>query len=419
MASLPTPKSELIHSLQSRGFLYQCTDIAELDKRAASGPITAYCGYDATAESLHIGNLMTIMVLRWIQKTGHRPIALLGGGTTKVGDPSGKDETRKLLDDKAIRSNAASFKNTLQALLTFDESENKALIANNADWLDSLSYISFLRDVGRHFTVNRMLTMDSVKLRLDREQPLTFLEFNYMVLQSYDFVELNKRYDCTLQVGGSDQWGNIVTGVDLGRRMANAELFGLTCPLITTSSGAKMGKTANGAVWLKAAKMSPYDYFQYWRNTEDMDVGRFLKLFTYLPLDEIDRLAALKGGEINVAKKRLAFEATSILHGPKAAKAALETAEKTFESGELGEDLPRLEVPSSQMADGVTIVDLLTNAGLCKSKGEARRLIKGGGAKINDERIEDETYTLKESDTVSGSAKISAGKKHHAVVLIV
>ncbi len=418
MASMPTPKSDLIQTLQSRGFLYQCTDTEELDKRAAKTSITAYCGYDATADSLHIGHLLTLMMLRWMQATGHRPIALLGGGTTKVGDPSGKDETRQLLDDASIQSNISVITHTFQSLLEFGNGKTDAILVNNVEWLESLEYIPFLRDIGRHFTINRMLTMDSVKLRLDREQPLTFLEFNYMVLQSYDFVELYKRYDCTLQIGGSDQWGNIVTGVDLGRRMTNAELFGLTCPLITTSSGAKMGKTADGAVWLSADKMSAYDYFQYWRNTEDADVDRFLKLFTDLPLDEIDRLSALKGSEINEAKKSLAYEATRLLHGETAAQAALETAEKTFEGGGLGEDLPRLELTLADVSEGVSIVDLLTRLGLCKSNGEARRLIRGGGAKINDQPIDDDSYVLTEKDVASGQAKVSAGKKRHAVVVV-
>ena len=417
MATASTPKSDLIEILQSRGFLYQCTDTEKLDDMAANQVVTAYCGYDATGDSLHIGNLLTIMMLRWVQKTGHRPIALIGGGTTKVGDPSGKDDTRQLLDNKTIEDNIAKIQNTFEKFLNFGDGPHDAILMNNADWLESLDYISFLRDIGRHFTINRMLTMDSVKLRLEREQPLTFLEFNYMVLQSYDFVELYKRHDCRLQIGGSDQWGNIVNGVDLGRRMADAELFGLTCPLITNSSGAKMGKTASGSVWLNAERLAPYEYFQFWRNTEDPDVGRFLKLFTELPLDETERLSTLKGGEINDAKKTLAFKATRLLHGDDAATQALSTAESTFEAGGLGGDLPRIEVSSQDLSKGVPLVDLLNKAELCESKGGARRLIRGGGAKLNDDRIDDESYVLKASDLKDGEAKLSAGKKRHAVIV--
>ena len=417
MAKAPSPNSDLIEVLQSRGFLYQCTDTETLDDMANSQVITAYCGYDATGDSLHIGNLLSIMMLRWVQKTGHRPIALIGGGTTKVGDPSGKDDTRQLLDNETIKGNVAKIQSTFEKFLHFGDGQQDAILVNNADWLESLDYISFLRDVGQHFTINRMLTMDSVKLRLEREQPLTFLEFNYMVLQSYDFVELFKRYNCRLQIGGSDQWGNIVNGVDLGRRMTDAELFGLTCPLITNSSGAKMGKTASGSVWLNAERLPPYEYFQFWRNTEDPDVGRFLKLFTELPLDEVERLASLKGGEINDAKKTLAYEATRLLHGDDAATQALNTAKSTFEAGGLGDDLPRIEVLSQDLSEGIALVDLLVKSQLCESKGEARRLIRGGGAKINDDRIDDESYVFSAPDLRNGEAKLSAGKKRHAVIV--
>ncbi len=416
MTSSPAVTSDLLRVLQERGFIHQCTDMEELDRAAAAGAVTAYNGFDATADSLHVGHLLPIMLLRWMQKTGHQPIALLGGGTTKVGDPSGKDETRQLLDEQAIASNITEIEKTFAKFLDFGGGEQDAVLVNNADWLDDLQYIPFLRDVGRHFTINRMLTMDSVKLRLDREQPLTFLEFNYMILQSYDFVELHKRYGCTLQTGGSDQWGNIVNGVELGRRMTNASLFGLTCPLLTTASGAKMGKTANGAVWLNENRVSPYEYYQYWRNTEDPDVGRFLRLFTELPVDEIVKLEALQGAEINDAKKRLAFETTKLLHGKAAADEAERTALETFEQGAAGADLPRVAISSTDLDAGFTIVDALTQAGLCKSKGEARRLVAGGGARLNDNKISDETTALTADTFSAGDVKISAGKKKHAIV---
>jgi len=407
-------KSELIEVLTSRGFLHQCTDLEGLDAKAAAGPISGYIGFDATADSLHVGHLVQIMTLRWMQKTGHRPVALMGGGTTKVGDPSGRDETRKLLDDAAIAANIASIRVAFDRFLTFGP--DGALLLNNADWLDGLQYIPFLRDIGRHFTINRMLTMDSVKLRLEREQPLTFLEFNYMILQGYDFVELYRRHGVTLQLGGSDQWGNIIQGVDLGRRIAEAELFGFTCPLITTASGAKMGKTAAGAVWLKAERFSPYDYFQFWRNTDDADVGKFLKLFTDLPLGEIARLEALAGTEINEAKKILAHETTRLLHGEDAARDAAETARRTFEQGGIGDDLPTVEMPAADFGDGLPAWSLFHKAGLAPSNGEARRLIRGGGAKINDEKVDDENATVAASVAVDGIIKLSAGKKRHALV---
>ena len=419
MTSNPAVKSELLHVLQERGFIHQCTDFEELDGAAVSGVVSAYNGFDATADSLHVGHLLPIMLLRWIQKTGHRPIALIGGGTTKVGDPSGKDETRQLLDEQAIASNISAIEKTFDTFLEFQGGENKAILVNNADWLDDLKYIPFLRDVGRHFTINRMLTMDSVKLRLDREQPLTFLEFNYMILQSYDFVELHKRYGCTLQTGGSDQWGNIVNGVELGRRMTNAALFGLTCPLLTTSSGAKMGKTASGAVWLSEKRVSPYEYYQYWRNTEDPDVGRFLRLFTELPVEEIAKLEDLKGAEINDAKKRLAFETTKLLHGQAAAEEAERTALETFEHGAAGADLPRVVITKDDLEKGLTVVDALIQSGLCKSKGEARRLITGGGARLNDEKVSDENAFIAGGDFASNNAKLSAGKKKHAIVELI
>lgn len=412
-------KSELIQTLSSRGYLHQCTELEALDEKAASGIVTGYIGFDATADSLHVGSLLPIMMLRWMQKTGHRPIALMGGGTTKIGDPSGKEEARQLLDDATIGANIASIRTIFDKFLTFGDGPRDAILANNADWLDGLQYISFLREIGRHFTINRMLTMDSVKLRLDREQPLTFLEFNYMILQGYDFVELNKRYGCTLQLGGSDQWGNIIQGVDLGRRINDAQLFGFTCPLITTASGAKMGKTAAGAVWLKAERVAPYGYYQYWRNTEDADVGRFLKLFTELSLDEIAKLEALQGAEINEAKKVLAFEATKILHGLAAATEAAETAKRTFEQGGIGDDLPTVEVPAAEMTAGIPIWGLLTRAGLATSNSEARRLIRGGGVKLNDAKVEDENLVVNTASAVDGIVKLAAGKKRIALVRVV
>jgi tyrosyl-tRNA synthetase len=410
-------KSEFINTLVERGFLHQCTDIETLDKRAVDGTITAYVGYDATADSLHIGNLVSIMMLHWLQQTGHRPIVLMGGGTTKVGDPSGKDETRQLLDDEKIGANIASIRETFTSFLTFGDGNTDAIMVNNADWLDALAYIPFLRDIGRHFTINRMLTFDSVKMRLDREQPLTFLEFNYMILQAYDFAELAKRHDCALQMGGSDQWGNIVNGIDLGRRVAKKELFGLTTPLITTASGAKMGKTAAGAVWLRPERYSPYDYWQFWRNTEDADVGRFLKLFTNLPLDEITRLEALAGAEINEAKKILANAATAILHGADAARIAAETAEKTFETGATAEGLPTTDIPRTELGAGIALFATLARAGLASSNSEARRLIKGGGARVNDVAIQDEMFEINASAiNDDGVIKLSAGKKRHALI---
>ncbi|PWC96788.1 tyrosine--tRNA ligase [Azospirillum sp. TSO5] len=413
------PSSEFLRTLQERGFIHQCTDLATLDERAAKGPIVAYIGFDCTADSLHVGSLLPIMMLRWLQKTGHKPIVLMGGGTTKIGDPSGKDEARQLLTDEVIGNNMAGIKRIFGRYLTFGDGPTDAVMANNADWLDELKYIPLLRDIGRHFTINRMLSFESVKLRLDREQPLTFLEFNYMILQAYDFVELKRRYGCTLQMGGSDQWGNIVNGVELGRRTDGAELFGLTTPLLTTSSGAKMGKTAAGAVWLTADKLSSYDFWQYWRNTEDADVGRFLRLYTELPLDEVARLESLQGAEINEAKKILANEVTRLAHGEEAALEAAETARRAFEEGAAAEGLPSIEVSRADLEAGLPVVDLLVSAGLAASKGEARRLIKGGGAKLNDGPIADEAAKATAADlNADGVVKLSAGKKRHALVKV-
>jgi tyrosyl-tRNA synthetase len=411
-------RSDLLNVLSERGFIHQLTDAAALDARAATGKITAYTGFDATADSLHIGSLVQIMMLHWLQKTGHRPIVLMGGGTTKVGDPSGKDESRQLLSNETIAANIDGIRKNFEPFVTFGDQGNDAILSNNADWLDKLEYISFLRDVGRHFTINRMLTFDSVKMRLDREQPLTFLEFNYMILQAYDFAELARRHDCVLQMGGSDQWGNIVNGIDLGRRVGDFELFGLTTPLITTASGAKMGKTAAGAVWLAPDRVSPYDYWQFWRNTDDADVGRFLKLFTVLPLDEIARLQALQGAEINEAKKVLAFETTAMLHGKEAATEAAETARRTFEEGEAAEGLPHHPVDPAALAAGIPLYAILAEAGLAASSGEGRRLIKGGGARINDEPVTDEQRRLTNADLRDGAIKLSAGKKRHVLLTI-
>ena len=417
---MTTLTSDFLRTLQDRGFIHQCTDLAGLDARAAKGPIIAYIGFDCTADSLHVGSLLPIMMLRWLQKTGHKPIVLMGGGTTKIGDPSGKDEARQLLTDEAISANMAGIRRIFGQYLTFGDGPTDAVMVNNGDWLDGLKYIPLLRDVGRHFTINRMLTFDSVKLRLDREQPLTFLEFNYMILQAYDFVELFRRRQCVLQMGGSDQWGNIINGVELGRRTDGAELFGLTTPLLTTSSGAKMGKTAAGAVWLTADKLSPYDFWQYWRNTEDADVGRFLRLYTELPLDEVARLESLQGAEINEAKKVLAFEATKLAHGAEAATEAAETARRTFEQGAAAEGLPTIDVPRAELEAGLPVVDLLVSAGLAASKGEARRLIKGAGAKMNDAAIPDEAAKATAADlNADGVIKLSAGKKRHALVRVV
>jgi tyrosyl-tRNA synthetase len=402
-------KSDFLAVLAERGFIHQVSEPDILDARAKAGTITAYIGFDCTAASLHVGSLLPIMMLYWLQQTGHRPIALMGGGTTRVGDPSGKDETRRVLTDEAINENLKGIRAIFSKFLKFEGSGGNAVMSNNADWLNKLNYIDFLRDVGRHFSVNRMLAFDSVKLRLDRQQELSFLEFNYMVLQAYDFVELKKRYDCILQMGGSDQWGNIVNGIDLGRRMLNAQLFALTAPLITTSSGAKMGKTAAGAVWLDADLVSPYDYWQYWRNTEDGDVARFLKLFTVLPLDEIARLADLRGNEINDAKKVLATEATALVHGRNAADEAAETARKTFEEG-----APAQTLPTVGIENGIGILNAAVATGAVSSTSEARRLIKSGGIRLNGTVVEDEKTVLTASNaTPEGVHILSFGKKRH------
>jgi tyrosyl-tRNA synthetase len=410
-------KSEFMRVVHERGMVHQCSDAARLDELLATGVRTAYIGFDCTADSLHVGHLLQIMLLRWWQKCGHKPITLMGGGTTKVGDPSGKDETRQLLRVEQIDANMASIQRSFSNYLAFGEGPTDALMANNADWLDTLLYIPLLRDVGRHFSVNRMLTMDSVRLRLERDQPLSFLEFNYMILQSYDYVELFRRHDCILQMGGSDQWGNIVMGADLGRRMANAELFALTSPLLATASGAKMGKSASGAVWLNPERLSPYDFWQYWRNTEDADVGRFLRLFTELPLDEVARLEALEGQEINEAKKILATEVTRLAHGTAAAEKAAETARRTFEEGTRADTLPTVDVARARLAAGIAAFELLHEAGLAESRNAARKLIKGGGARLNDAPIESDTAPIGESDLDgSGTLKLSAGRKRHVLV---
>jgi tyrosyl-tRNA synthetase len=410
-------KSDLLRTLSERGFIHQISDPEGLDAQAAAGPITAYIGFDCTAASFHVGNLVSITMLRWLQKTGHRPIALMGGGTTRVGDPSGKDDVRKLLSYEEIEANKQSLRQTFARFLTFGEGPREAIMVDNAEWLAPLNYIDFLREVGRYFSVNRMLTMDSVKLRLEREHELTFLEFNYMVLQAYDFTELARRYGCTLQLGGSDQWGNIVNGIDLGRRMGLPQLYALTSPLITTSSGAKMGKTASGAVWLNADRLSPYEYWQFWRNTEDADVERFLKLFTELPLDEVARLAALKGAEVNEAKKVLATEATALLHGREAADAASEAARTTFEQGGIGDVLPTVEIARSELAAGVGIAALFVRAGLAGSNGEVRRAVANNALSVNDKRVSDASATVTDADlNADGVIKLSHGRKKHVLV---
>ncbi len=410
-------KSDFLRILTERGFVHQCSDGSSLDTLAAKGKVVAYVGYDCTAPSLHVGSLISIMMLHWLQKTGGKPIVLMGSGTTRVGDPSGKDETRRILTTEQIEANKEGMRQAFSKFLKFGTGKTDALMSDNAEWLVPLNYIAFLRDVGRHFSVNRMLAMDSAKLRLDREQELSFIEFNYMLLQAYDFVELARRTGCNLQMGGSDQWGNIVNGIDLGRRMGTDQLYGLTCPLLTTASGAKMGKTASGAVWLNEAQLSAYDYWQYWRNTEDADVERFLKLFTTLPLNEIEKLSALGGAEINEAKKVLATEATALLHGREKAEAASETARKTFEQGALTQDLPTLQVSKAELEIGIGVLTAFVQAGLVKSNGEARRQIKGGGLKVNDTTVADEKVQLTAADLVEGDViKLSFGKKKHVLL---
>jgi tyrosyl-tRNA synthetase len=401
--------SDLLKLLDERGYIHQLTDAAGLDSLAQKGPVTGYIGFDATAPSLHVGNLVSIMLLRRMQQAGHRPVVLMGGGTTKVGDPSGKDEGRQLLTHETIAANIASIRKNFEPFLDFNDGPTGAILLNNAEWLDGLEYLPFLRDVGRHFTINRMLTFDSVRLRLDREQPLTFLEFNYMILQAYDFLELSRRAGCRLQLGGSDQWGNIVNGIELARRTEGTELFGVTTPLITTADGAKMGKTANGAVWLGAEQLSPYDYWQFWRNSADADVGKFLRLFTDIPLDEIRRLEILPGAEINQAKIVLADAATAMLHGPQAAQAAGETAKATFEQGGTGEDLPTLATGGS-----ISILAALTGLGFCASNGEAKRKIAEGAVRLNDQAVTDPGQVIE----VSGDpVKLSLGKKRHGLLI--
>ncbi len=411
------PTADFLHEATARGFVHQCTDTEGLDAALRAAVVSGYIGFDCTADSLHVGSLVQIMLLRLMQRHGHRPVVLMGGGTTRIGDPSGKDESRQLLSDAQINANMAGIRKVFAPFLSFGDGPTGAIMVNNADWLDALGYIPLLRDIGVHFTINRMLTFDSVKLRLDREQPLTFLEFNYMILQSYDFRELSRRFGVSLQMGGSDQWGNIVSGVDLTRRTDSRQVFGLTTPLLTTASGAKMGKTAQGAVWLTADRLSPYDYWQFWRNTEDADAGRFLRLFTELPLAEAARLAALGGAEINEAKKILATEATALAHGRAAAEAAAETARRAFEEGAAADTLPSITYPAADLDEaGILAARLFVEAGLAASLSEARRLIRGGGARVNDVPIKDEAQMIGLSDARDGAIKLSAGKKQHKLV---
>jgi tyrosyl-tRNA synthetase len=415
-------QSDFLQTLEERGYIHQCSDVAGLDRLGRDGAVIGYVGYDCTAASLHVGHLISIMMLAWLQKTGGKPIALMGGGTTRVGDPSGKDETRRILPIETIESNKEAIKGVFARFLQFGADgadgagATAALMLDNAEWLAPLNYIEFLRDVGRHFSVNRMLTMDSAKLRLERDQELSFIEFNYMLLQAYDFVEQAKRYGCNLQMGGSDQWGNIVTGIDLGRRMGTHQLYALTCPLLTTAAGAKMGKTAAGAVWLNKEMLGVYDYWQFWRNTEDGDVERFLKLFTFLALPEIAKLAALKGAEINEAKKVLATEATALLHGRDAAAAAAKTAEETFEQGTTSQGLPTVEIVTAELAAGLGVLSAFVKAGLVKSNGEARRQIEGGGLRVNDTPVRDANAKLSGADLADGRIKLSLGRKRHVLL---
>jgi len=410
--------SQFLNTLADRGFIHQISDAAGLDALAAKSEVVAYIGYDCTAPSLHVGHLLSIMMLHWLQQTGNKPVVLMGGGTTRVGDPSGRDETRKILTYEQIDTNKAAIRTTFDKFLRFGAGKSDAVMADNAEWLTKLNYIEMLRDIGRHFSINRMLTMDSVRMRLEREQELSFIEFNYMILQSYDFVELSRRHGCNLQMGGSDQWGNIVNGIDLGRRMGTHQLYALTCPLLTTASGAKMGKTAAGAVWLNADMLSPYDYWQFWRNTEDGDVVRFLKLFTTLPLAEIDKLATLKGSEINEAKKVLANEATALMHGRAAADAAELTARKTFEEGALAESLPTIEIARADLDKGLGVLTAFAEkAGLVASNGDARRQIKAGGLRVNDAPVDNEKMLLTAADlTPEGVIKLSLGRKKHILL---
>ena len=409
--------SDFMRVLKERGFIYQCTEEPALDALATKGHLSAYIGFDCTADSLHVGSLVQIMMLRWLQNTGHRPIVLLGGGTTKIGDPSGRDESRSLLSEDAIVANKNGIRRSFDRFLAFGDGPTDALLVDNADWLDGLGYIPLLRDIGAHFSINRMLKFESVRRRLERDQPLSFLEFNYMILQAYDFLELSRREDCRLQMGGSDQWGNIVNGVELARRIDRRQVFGLTSPLITVASGTKMGKTAQGAVWLNAERLSAYDYWQYWRNTDDADVDLFLRLFTELPLDEIKRHKRLKGAELNESKKLLANEATKLCHGPEAAASSAETAHRTFELQVSGDDLRTKEIPIGDIEAGYNANTALVTVGLCKSRSEARRLIRGGGVRINGKLIDDPWYVIRTDDIgADGRIKLSAGKKRHALI---
>ncbi|WP_068116956.1 tyrosine--tRNA ligase [Tropicimonas marinistellae] len=411
------PKSDFIAVMIERGFMADCTDMQGLDEAMCAGVVPAYIGFDATAKSLHVGSLIQIMMLRWLQKTGHKPITLMGGGTTKVGDPSFRAEERPLLTPDQIEANIAGIKQVFSAYVTYDDSATGALMINNAEWLDELNYLDFLRDIGRHFSVNRMLSFESVKSRLDREQSLSFLEFNYMILQAYDFLELNRRYGCALQMGGSDQWGNIVNGIDLTRRVLDQEIYGLTSPLLTTSDGKKMGKSLSGAVWLNGDMLSPYEFWQFWRNTTDADTGRFLKLYTELPVEECDRLGALEGSEINAAKILLANEVTTLLHGAEAAAAVEATAREVFEKGGVGDDLPTLELTTDDVADGISVVQLIVRSGLAKSGKEAKRLIADNGARIDDAPLTDAGLML-DAAALASPVKLSAGKKRHALVTL-
>jgi tyrosyl-tRNA synthetase len=410
-------KSDFLKTLLERGYIHQCSDYEGLDALAAKGDVVAYVGYDCTARSLHIGSLISIMMLSWLQKTGNKPIALMGGGTTRVGDPSGRDETRRILSLEDIENNKHGIQGVFDKVIRFGANRTDALMVDNAEWLTQLNYIEMLRDIGRHFSVNRMMSMDSVRMRLEREQELSFIEFNYMILQAYDFTELARRYGCNLQMGGSDQWGNIVTGIDLGRRMGTPQLYALTCPLLTTASGAKMGKTASGAVWLNADMLSAYDYWQFWRNTEDADVAKFLRLFTFMPLDEIARLEALSGAEINEAKKILATQATALMHGREAAEMAAETARTTFEAGGTAADLPSISIPAAELQAGLGVLNAFVRAGLVASNGEARRQVQSGGLRINDVVVSDIGQILTEANaTEAGAIKLSFGKKKHVLI---
>ena len=412
------PKSDFLRILGERGFIQDCTDYQGLDERLLSGVVPAYIGFDCTATSLHVGSMVQIMMLRWLQKTGHKPVTLMGGGTTRIGDPSGKDEARQLLTDEKIQENMDGIRKVFSAFLTFGDGATDAVMLNNNDWLADLNYIEFLRDYGRHFSVNRMLSFDSVKLRLDREQPLSFLEFNYMLLQAYDFMEMNRRIGVSLQMGGSDQWGNIVNGIDLSRRVNGAEVYGITTPLLTKSDGSKMGKSASGAVWLNEDMLPAYDFWQFWRNTSDADTGKFLKLFTELPMDEIARLEALEGAELNEAKKILADEVTTLARGAEAAASAAKTAQETFEQGGLGADLPRVSFSAADLADGVSAAQLFVRSGLASSGKEAKRLIQEGGARVNDQPVGDVGRMFSADDFAEGPLKLSAGKKRHALAEI-